>query len=78
MKKYFSTIGQKLCQDIRENTIDSTYMVNRNNGIFKFRKICPCQVHLIMKSVNGKATRLDLISNRLLKIASLSDFNSFD
>ena len=71
MSKYFSTIGQNLAKDIPDNTFDSTYMVTGSYGVFKFRKVCPFQVHdLIMKSTNGKATGLDLISNRLLKIAS--------
>ena len=71
MNKYFSTIGQNLAKDIPDNTIGSTHMVTRSNKVFKFRKVCPSQVHdLIMKSTNGKATGLDLISNRLLKIAS--------
>ena len=71
MNQYFATIGQNLAKDIPNNTFDSTCMVTRSNGVFKFRKACPYQVHdLIMKIANGKATGLELISNRLLKIAS--------
>ena len=68
MNKYFSTIGQNLAKYIPDNTFDSSYMVTRSNRVFRFRKVCPFQVHdLIMKSANDKATWLDLISSRLLK-----------
>ena len=71
MNKFFATIGQKLAKDIPDNTFHSACMVTRSNRVFKFRKVCPFQVHdLIMKSANGKATGMDLISNRLLKIGS--------
>ena len=71
MNKFFAAIGQHLAKDIPDNTFDSACMVTRSNRVFKFRKVCPFQVHdLIMKSANGKATWIDLISNRLLKIAS--------
>ena len=53
------------------STFDSTCIVTRSNRVFKFRKVCPFQVHgLITKSANGKATGFDLVSSRLLKIAS--------
>ena len=71
MNKFFATVGHNSAKDILDNTFDSACMVTRSNGVFKFRKVCPFQVHdLIMKSANGKATGMDLISNRLLKIAS--------
>ena len=71
MNKYFATTGQNVAKDIPDNTFESTSMVTRNNRVFKFRNVCPFQVHdLIMKSANGKATGMDSISNRLLKIAS--------
>ena len=71
MNKFFATIGQNVAKDIPDNTFDSACMVTRSNRVFKFRKVCPFQMHdLIMKSANGKATGMDLISNRLLEIAS--------
>ena len=60
-----------MAKGIPDNVVDSTYMVTESNKAFKFRNVCPFQVHdLIIKSANGKATGLDLISNKLLKIAS--------
>ena len=46
-------------------------MVQKSSTVFNFRKTSPVQIHnLIVKSANGKATGLDLVSDRLLKIAS--------
>ena len=71
MNRYFSTIGVKLDNDIFEGTTSPSGMVQKSGTVFNFRKISPVQIHnLIMKSANGKATGLDLVSNRLLKIAS--------
>ena len=71
MNRYFSTIGIKLAKDIPEGTTSPSCMVQKSGTVFNFRKISPVQIHnLIMKSANGKATGLELVSNRLLKIAS--------
>ena len=71
MNRYFSTIGIKLAKDIPEGTTSPSGMVQESGTVFYFRKISPLQIHdLIMKSANGKATRLDLVSNHLLKIDS--------
>ena len=71
MNRYFSTIGIKLAKDIPKGTTSPYGMVQKSGTVFNFRKIFPVQIHnLIVKSANGKATGLDLVSNRLLKIAS--------
>ena len=71
MNSYFSTTGIKLAKDIPEGTTSPSGMVRKSSTIFNFRKISPVQIHnLIMKSANGKAAGLDLVSNRLLKIVS--------
>ena len=71
MNTFFATIGQTLAKDIPDNTFDPACMVTRSNRVFKFRNVRPFQVHdLIVKSANGKAAGMDLISSRILKIAS--------
>ena len=71
MNRYFSTIGIKLAKDILEGTTSPSGMVQKSGSVLNFRKISSVQIHnLIMKSANGKATGLDLVSNRSLKIAS--------
>ena len=71
MYRYFSTIGIKPAKDIRKGTTSPSGMVQKSGTVFNFRKISPVQIHnLIVKSANEKATGLDLVSNRLLKIAS--------
>ena len=59
--RYFSTIGIKLAKDIPKGT---SGMVQKSGTVFNFRKII--QIHnLIVKSANGQATGLDLVSNHL-------------
>ena len=71
MSRYFLAIGIKLAKDIPEGTTSPSGMVQKSGTVFNFRKISPVQIHhLIVKSANGKAIGLDLVSNRLLKIAS--------
>ena len=71
MNRYFSTVGIKLAKDIPKGTTSPSGMVQTSGTVLNFRKISPVQIHnLIVKSANGKATGLDLVSNRLLKIAS--------
>ena len=71
MNRYFSTIGIKLAKDIPKGTTSPSCMVQKSGTVFSFRKVSPVQIrNLIVKSANGKATGLDLVSNRLLKIAS--------
>ena len=71
MNRYFSTIGIKLAKDIPKGTTSPYGMVQKSGTVFNFRKISPVQIHnLIVKSANGKATELDLVSNCLLEIAS--------
>ena len=73
MNRYFSTILVKLAKGIPTGATSQFGMVQKSGTVFYFRKISPVQIrNLIVKSANRKATGLDIVSNRLLKIASLA------
>ena len=71
MNNYFASIGINLGRNIPDGTTNPIDFVKKSNSTFKFKRIVTTQVHnLIMKSVNGKATGIDLVPNHLLKVAS--------
>ena len=69
--KYFASIGSNLAKGIPEGNFDPITLVKQSQSIFRFKKITPIQIpDLIMKSANGKATGVDIVSDPLLKTAS--------
>ena len=71
MNKYFASIGSNLAKGIPEGNLHPKCLSKQSQSTFRFKKITPIQIHnLIMKSANGKATRVDVVSNPLLKTAS--------
>ena len=71
MNKYFASIGSNLAKGIPEGNLAPISLVKQSQSTFRFKKITPIQIHnLIMKSANGKATGVDVVSNPLLKTAS--------
>ena len=69
--KYFASIGSNLAKSIPEGNLDPISLVKQSQSTFRFTKITPIQIHnLIMKSANGKATGVDVVSSPLLKTAS--------
>ena len=61
--KYFASIGSNLPKAILEGNFNPITLVKQSQSIFRF-KITPIQIHdLIMKSANGKATGVDIVSN---------------
>ena len=71
INKYFASIGSNLAKGIPDENLDPISLVKQSQSTFRFKKITPIQIHnLIMKSANGKATGLDVVSNPLLNTAS--------
>ena len=71
MNKYFASTGNNLAKGIPEGNLNPISLVKQSQSTFRFEKITPIQIHnLIMKSANGKAARVHVVSNPLLKTAS--------
>ena len=68
---HFTNIGQSLAQEIPSSEIDPLAYVNPVDGVFSFQRINVQKVINLLKAIDvGKATGLDKIPNRLLKIAT--------
>ena len=63
INKYFASISSNLAKSIPEGNLDLISLVKQSQSTFRFKKITPIQIHnLIMKSANGKATGVDVVS----------------
>ena len=68
---HFTNIGQSLAQEIPSSEIDPLAYVNSVDGVFFFQRINVQTVIKLLKAVDvSKATGLEKIPNRLLKIAA--------
>ena len=68
---HFTNIGQSVAQEIPSLEIDPLAFINPVNGVFSFQRINIKKVIKLLKTIDvGKATGLDKIPNRLLKIAA--------
>ena len=68
---HFTNIGQSLAQEIPSSEIDPLAYVNPVDGVFSFQRINVQKVIKLLKAIDvSKATGLDKIPNRLLKIAA--------
>ena len=68
---HFTNIGQSLAQEIPSSEIDPLAYVNPVDGVFSFQWINVQKVIKLLEAIDvGKATGLDKIPNRLLKIAA--------
>ena len=68
---HFTKIGQSLAQEIPSTEIDPLADVNPVDRVFSFQRINVQKVIKLLKAIDvGKATGLDRIPNRLLKIAA--------
>ena len=70
---HFTNIGQSLAQEIPSSEIDPLNYVNPVDGVFSFQRISVQKVIKLLEleaieSDVGKATGLDKVPNRLLKI----------
>ena len=68
---HFTNIGQSLAQEIPSTDIDPLAYVNPVDGVFSFQRMNIQKVIKLLKAIDVyKATGLDKILNRLLKIAA--------
>ena len=68
---HFTNIGQSLAQEIPCTDIDPLACVNPVDGVFSFQRINIQKVIKLLKAIDvSKATGLDKIPNRLLKLAA--------
>ena len=68
---HFTNIGQSLAQEIPCTDIDPLAYVNPVDGVFSFQRINIQKVIKLLKAIDvSKATGLDKIPNRLLKLAA--------
>ena len=71
LNKYFSTVGSNLSKKIPDTEMLPTQSINRPNAKLKFRKITTKQVYdLLGKLKNEKASGIDLIPNKVFKLAA--------
>ena len=71
LNKYFSTVGPNLSKKMPDTEMLPIQSINRPNAKFKFRNITANQVYdLLGKLKNGKASGIDLIPNKVLKLAA--------
>ena len=73
--EHFVSLGERLAEEIPESAFTSgDYLskTKKNSAKFVFRKIQPNQImKLLSKLKNGKASGLNLISNKFLKILKI-------
>ena len=70
-KNHFTNRGQSLAQEIPSSEIDPLACDNSVDGVFSFQRIDVQKVTKLLKAIDvNKATGLDKIPNRLLKIAA--------
>ena len=68
---HFTNISQSAAQEIPSLEIDPLAFINPVNGVFSFQRINIKKVITLLKAIDvGKATSLDKIPNRPLKIAA--------
>ena len=71
INNHFTNVGQSLAQEIPSSEIDPLAYVNPVDGVFSFQRINVQKVIKLLKAIDvSKATGLDKIPNRLLKIAA--------
>ena len=71
LNNHFTNIGQSLAQEIPSSEIDPLANVSPVDGVFSFQRINAQKVIKLLKANNvSRATGLDKIHNRLLKIAA--------
>ena len=71
INNHFTNLGQSLAQEIPSSEIDPLAYVNPVDGVFSFQRINVQKVIKLLKAIDvSKATGLDKIPNRLLKIAA--------
>ena len=59
LNQYFSSIGEKLSQDIETSTMSPVQAIKRTHTCFKLKQITPKQVYNLLVSLpNGKPTVL--------------------
>ena len=68
---HFTSIGQTLAREIPTVSIDPLYYVKPSDRVFSFERINVQEVVTLVKGIDGgKATGLDNIPCKLLKIAA--------
>ena len=68
---YFTSIGEKLANKIPSSNVNPVSYIQSTNTVFSFAEIGLCTVNCLLKTINAnKATGLDKIPGRLLKIAA--------
>ena len=71
LNQYFSSIGEKLSQDIQTSTMSPVQAIKRTHTSFKLKQITPKQVYNLLVSLpNGKANGIHMIPNKMLKISA--------
>ena len=71
LNQYFSSIGEKLSQDIETSTMSPVQAIKRTHTFFKLKQITPKQVYNLLVSLpDGKANGIDMIPNKMLKISA--------
>ena len=68
---YFTTIGEKLANEIPSSTVDPIYYISPTNSVFTVEEIDVSTVDHLLRKINvNKATGLDGIRGKLLKMAA--------
>ena len=71
LNKYFSTVGSNLSKKIPDTEMSPTQSITCPSAKFKFRSITAKQVYYLLgKLKNGKVGGIDLIPNKVLKLAA--------
>ena len=69
--EHFSQIGSKLVDSLSESTNSFPSYVSQTNQVFELKPTCPNEVkELLLKLSERKATGLDKISNKFIRISA--------
>jgi hypothetical protein len=75
--KYFTEIGPNLAAQIPTNTKSAVNNINRNNFVFQLHEVSTVQISRVIDKLSiCKASGLDNISVRLLKLSAPTTINS--
>ncbi len=68
---YFTSIGDKLANEIPSSTVNPISYISPTNSVFSFEEIDTAAVDHLLRKINvKKATGLDGIPGKLLKMAA--------
>lgn len=68
---YFTSIGEKLANEIPSSTVNRISYISPTNNVFTFEKFDISTVHYLLRKINvNKATGLDGILGKLIKMAA--------